>query len=335
MGLVKGLVLVLGATLLTILGAAPAQTDTLRSDDTLIYVPVVAHYAPCYSMEIHSRDQATEYRLKCAGQHFLTVVHEYGLVVLRPHPGRDLNGWGSSWYVQPYVMDARSAGSVIEDITVYPDRIRVSVSGRVSIGAPGDYGTWAMTLDLTYDSVARRVAGAGTYHIMLDGVLANVGDLKLHKMASNYLTDVPLLSGGRGNTGDLSEIIVTPGDGSGYHWIPVNNHCPQDRAKKLAIEMVGQYNNVDSAAQGEPRIEPAYKPSLKVVLDDTSPESAGMIFCGFYERGLAHAFWADNVAVHAIVRPGTDETVFNYVVDFESQALADECERPSICAGQR
>ena len=327
--------MLLGSILLAILGAATVHTDALSSDDALVYVPVVAHNAPCYSVAIYNRDQATEYRLKCAEQHFLTVIHEYGLVVLRPHPGRDVNGWGSSWYVQPYIMDARSADSVIEDITVYPDRIRVSVSGRVSIGAPGDYGTWAMTLDLTYDSVARRVAGAGTYHIMLDGVLANVGDLKLHKMASNYLTDVPLLSGGRGNTGDLAEVIVTPGDGPGYHWIPANNHCPQDRAKKLAIEMVGQYNNVDSAAQGEPRIEPAYKPSLKVVLNDTSPESAGMIFCGFYERGWAHAFWTDNVAAHAIVRPGTAETEFNYDVAFESQALADECERPSTCVESR
>jgi hypothetical protein len=317
--------------LVAMLSVAAVRSDALAPATASIYAPVVARGYPCYSVDVHLQGNATEYRLTCAEQHFLTVIHENGLIVLRPHPGRDVNGWGSSWYVQPYVRDTSSAHSIVENVIAYPDRVRVSTSGQVSIGAAGDYGTWQMTLDLTYDSIARQVSGVGTYHIDLDGDLSSVGDLKLHKLASNYLIDVPLLSGGRGNTGDTSGVIVTPGDGSGYPWMPVRDHCPQDKTNKLSIDVLGAYNEVDTAAQGHPPIEPAYKPGLKVVLDDTQPAGAGMIFCGFYDRDWAQFFWLDNVGAHAIVRPDTAQTVFDYNVVFESRAAADECARPSTC----
>lgn len=335
MKLKRALVLFLGVFLLTMVGAATVHPGVSASTGTPIYVPIIAHNYPCYSVEIHSLGNVTEYRLRCADQHFLTVIHEDGLVVLRPHPGRDVNGWGSSWYAQPYLLDTSAAESVIENVTVYPDHIRVSTSGQISNGAAGDYGTWEMTLELAYSSTDRKVSGTGTYRVALDGDLTSVGDLKLYKIASSYLTNVPLLSGGHGNTGDMSEVIVTLNDGSGVPWIPVRDHCPQNSAISLSIDVRGQYNNVDTAAQGYQPIEPAYKPGLKVILEQTHPPGAGMMFCGFYYSALGQAFWVDNVAVHAIVRPETLHTEYKYNVTFESEAMEDECERPSTCAGLR
>lgn len=324
--------LFLSLFLLIIVGVTTARTDTLAPTVAPVYVPVVVRGYPCYSVETLVVGEATEYRLKCADYHFLTAIHDWGMLILRPHPGRDANGWGSSWYVQPYLVDSSAAHTVIESVTAYPDRIRVSASGLVSVGATGDFGTWRMTLDLVYDSTARVVRGTGTYHVTLDDELGNSpGDLKLYKIASNYLIDVPLLGGGVGNTGDMSEVIVTLGDGPGFRWIPGRDHCPQDRANRLSLDVLGQYNNVDTATQGHPPIEPAYKPGLKVVLDDTRPAGAGMIFCGFYNSGLSHAFWTDNVATHAIIRADTAQTEFDYDVTFESRAAADECSRPSTC----
>lgn len=317
---------------LILVGVTTARTDTLAPTVAPVYVPVIAGGYPCYSVDTLVVGEATEYRLKCADYHFLTVIHENGLLVLRPHPGRDVNGWGSSWYAYPYLRDTISAHSTIENITIYPDRVRVSTSGRVSAGDMGDFGTWRMTLDLVYDSVERKVSGAGTYHITLDGPLTAVGDLKLYKIASNYLIDVPLLSGGRGNTGDMSEVIINRDDSYDEHWIPTRgDHCPQNVAHKLSLHVLGQYNNVDTAALEDEPIDPAYKPGLKVILDDTQPTGASMIFCGFYNRDLSRAFWADNVAMHAIIRYMTTQTEFDYDVTFESRAAADECARPSTC----
>ena len=58
-----------------------------------------------------------------------------------------------------------------------------------------------------------------------------------------------------------------------------------------------------------------------------------MVFCGFYNRALGQAYWSDNVAVHAIVRPETTHTEYAYNVTFESKAMEDECEHPSTCVG--
>lgn len=334
MNVKRAFVLILSIFLLTTFAAATAHLDEAATTGGSIFVPIIAHSYPCYSVEIHGQAPDIEYRLKCAGHHFLTVLEDNGLVVLRPHPGRDVNGWGSSWYVQPYLMDTRAAESIVEDITVYADHIHLTTSGRVSIGAAGDYGTWRMTLDLTYTAADRKVSGTGTYRLELDGDLISVADLKLFKIASNYLTDVPLLSGGRGNTGDMSEVIVSRNGDPGFIWIPVNDHCPQDSATTLAIDVRGQYNNVDTAGQADPPIDPAYKPSLKVILEQTHPPGAGMMFCGFYETDGSQAFWLDNVAVHAIVRPETTDTEYRYNVTFESRAMEDECVRPSTCVGQ-
>jgi len=323
--------LLLSLFFLIIVGVATARTDTLAPTVAPIYVPVVAGGYPCYVVDTLVVDEATEYRLKCADYHFLTVIHEDGLLVLRPHPGRDVNGWGSSWYVQPYLVDTSSADTIIEEVIAYPDRIRVSASGSVLAGAAGNYGAWRMTLDLTYNSVARAVSGWGTYQVTLDRELIGApGDLKLYKIASNYLIDVPLLGGGFGNTGDMKSVAY--GDG-GASWTPPNDHCPQDPTYHMLIDVLGQYNNVDTAAlepEYEP-IDPAYKPGLKVILDDTQATGAGMIFCGFYAEAQSRDFWADNVATHAIIRQGTTRTEFDYDVTFESRAATDECSRPSTC----
>ena len=70
---------------------------------------------------------------------------------------------------------------------------------------PGrDYGSWAFGMYFRYDELHRHILGNGTYAIRLAGNLGDqTGDLNIFKIARNYLDDVPLLSGGIVNTGDM------------------------------------------------------------------------------------------------------------------------------------
>ena len=322
--------LLLCSLVLVLVGSAKAERSARQADGTL-FLPVITYNYPCYSVEVLSVGPAIEYHFKCGEQHFMTLIDEGGTLILRPHPGRDVNGWGSSWYVQPFIHDASFYSTSIDSVVAYPDHIHVSASGQVSQGAAGSYGTWDIALDFTYDSVARRVSGTGLYHVALAGELTGIGDLNLYKIASNYLIDVPLLGGGRGNTGDMTSATICHDAGFCYTWIPPQDHCPLDQTERLSIEAVGHYNNVDTAELGDEPIQPAYKPSLKVTLTNVEAASTGMIFCGFYAEALSQVFSADNVGLHAVIRQGTTQTTFDYEVGFESQAAPDECTLPSSC----
>jgi hypothetical protein len=298
----------------------------------VLYLPLVFQGYPCYSIEVLPTVAGAEYRFRCQQYHFMTLVYENGAIIFRPHPGRDANGWGSSWYAQPFLAGALLRDAIVESIVAYPNRIHVSTSGFVSRSGDLTYGTWNLALDFVYDSFASRVGGTGTFHVILDDELTGgIGDLNLYKIASNHLEDVPLLGGGVGDTGDMVSTTVTINDSTSFAWTPPSDHCPMNSAKKLSVNVSGAYNNVDTAAQGLAAIEPAYKPSLSVVLSSTQQIDAAMIFCGFYAEAQSKNFAADNVAIHAIVRQGTIPTEFHYRVDFASLALPDECSLPSSC----
>ncbi len=251
-------------------------------------------------------------------QHFMSLIADHGTLVLRPHPGADINGWGSSLYLQPSLPGALLKGTKIPPVIVGKDGIEVKASGLVSQGAASSYGTWSADIVFKYDSVARRVLGSGHYTISLKARLTDKsGDLNLLKLASNYLNDVPRLDGTTGDTGDMKLVNIVE-DHKTYTWIPENNpgFFPQDLTRSLSINVQGQYNNVDTKAQGYKPITPAYKPSLQVIL--TGP---AMIFGGLYDTTQADKFYADNVGITPLVLHTSTQTKFTIGVGFESRAL--------------
>jgi hypothetical protein len=210
----------------------------------------------------------TEYRFIKDGHHFLSFMNFNGTCNFRPHPGFDPNGWGSSWYAQPFLPGAVLGHTIIDSIDATNDYIRIEVHGNVSRGLASTYGTWSLVMTFIYTKAEKKIVGTGEYVIFIDGQLSGTtGDLNLYKIASNYLDDVPLLSGGNGDTGDMSRADVT-GSFAPYSWIPPNqpSHFPSDTTDTLSINVIGQYNNVDTAAQGYAPIQTAFKPSMKVKL---------------------------------------------------------------------
>jgi len=210
--------------------------------------------------------KTTEYRLFYRDSHFLTVILDgNGAIAIRPHPGNDVNGWGSTWYPEPFLPGATLRKSAVSSKTTATNII-VKVSGIVSKGVRDSFGTWTMALSFGFDPTAKRISASGTYAVKLKDSLSEItGDLNICRIASNYLTDVPLLDGTTGDTGDMSYVKVTDDFGS-YGWTPPEQPAffPQDPNSNLIIDVEGQYNNVDTVAQVFAAIAPAYKPTLQV-----------------------------------------------------------------------
>lgn len=265
----------------------------------------------------------TEYRFMAAQHHFMTLIDGGGTFIFRPHPGCDINGWGSSWYAQPFLPGATLQHTTIQTVTAAADGIHVNATGKVSRGTSATYGDWGVTYFFSYNSNQPNVIGNGTYTVTLDGLLdSNTGDLNLYKIASNYLDDVPLLPDGQiGDTGDMSQVIVT-GDNFTFTWTPpiTPGFFPTDETDYLGVDVQGNLNRVDTAAMGYAAIAPAFKPGLTVVLSSTQP-GANMTFGAFYDEVTGQAFWADNVGVTPLVRIGSTQTQFSFVVTFTSQGL--------------
>lgn len=283
-----------------------------------------------YSIQQVHDNGMTEYRFIFDKHHFMTLIDDNGTLNLRPHPGVDINGWGSSWYAQPFLPGATLGHTNIDSITSSDDGINVNGSGKVSYGTVSAYGTWTITMSFSYSAAQKRITGIGQYSITLDGALSDTtGDLNLYKIASNYLHDVPLLSGGTGDTGDMERADVI-GDSFSFSWIPPDqpSHFPGDITDYLSVDVVGQYNNVDTAAQGYEAIKPAYKPSLKVIL---SSQQAGleMIFGGIYDWDKRRDFWEDNVGITPLILRQSTSVEFHLDIEFESEALPGDGSAPS------
>ena len=267
-----------------------------------------------------------EYRFYAAQQQFMTIVMDgNNAIAIRPHPGLDVNGWGSSLYLEPFLPGATLHGTVIQSISPGSGGIDVAVSGVVSQGNAGSYGTWNGNYTFTYDPVQKEVSGFGNYAIGLAGQLSSSsGDLNLYKLASNYLVNVPLLSGGTGNTGDTSQVNVSGGPVSGFTWIPSQGSTyPQDNRNPISIEAVGNYNQVDTAAQGYAAIAAAYKPTIKVVLS-SNQTGFTLVFGGGYESSESQEFWQDNVGITPLVLSLSTPTTYGFSVTFTSSAVAGD-----------
>lgn len=281
---------------------------------------------PPYGIDPVTVGSDLENRFFYNSHHFMTaILTSAGAISIRPHPGRDPNGWGSSWYPMAFLPAAVLRGSTLQASTDGWTAVQVQASGPVCQSTSSSYGTWTCTYSFSYDPVAKRITGGGRYQITLSGTLSSsTGDLNLCKIASNYLDNVPLLGGGTGDTGDMRRADVV-GDSFSFSWDPPTqtSYFPQNATNRLVTDVIGQYNNVDSAAQGYAAIAAAYKPSLKVTY---ASRSAGlpMIFGGIYDTNRSQQFWADNIGITPLVLYSSTWTSFDFDVGFESVAIAGD-----------
>lgn len=266
---------------------------------------------------------ATEYRLYRGDHHFATVVNETGTFNLRPHPGEDPNGWGSSLYLQPFLPGAELKHASLEQIEAGPSGILLRAEGGVSRGVDGTFGFWSLRLDVSFDRAKGRMTAQGVYAIELPETLAaRGGDLNLCKLASNRLQDVPLLGGSRGDTGDMKVAVVSV-DGFRREWSPAREPTvliDRGDVRSVFVEAVGDQNRVNSAAQGHAPILPAYKPTFSVRLVSTG-EALPMAFFGMYDTGKNRDFWEDNVGMNLLVLEKAAQRRFRFEVSLVAQAL--------------
>jgi cysteine-rich repeat protein/parallel beta-helix repeat protein len=270
---------------------------------------------------------STEYRVYYNNTHFLSILNPNGAFAIRTHPGLDPNGWGSTLYLDPFLPGATISGTTISSITANSTAVKVIVNGKVSKSTSSSYGTWSSTLVFTFNQATRTVNGKGIYSISLSGSLSNsTGDLNLYKIASNYLDDVPLLDGTVGDTGDMNYANIT-GTNFKAVWNPsfLPGYFPTNQMTTLTVDVVGQYNNVDTAAQGYAPIKPAYKPSIKVTLSPYSILSQAPInFGGFYDTSKSKQFWQDNVGITPLVLKKSTMKSFKFNIAISSTPIAGD-----------
>ncbi len=265
-----------------------------------------------------------ERRFYANGFHFMTILTDAnGAIAIRPHPGNDVNGWGSTLYMQPFLPGSVLRGTTIKSINVYNGGINIVASGIVSQGNFGNYGIWDSNYNFNYNPALKEINGNGKYNVYLNGnVNTNTGDLALYKLASNYLNDVPLLDGSVGDTGDMKYANIS--EIPFPRWVPESQpqHYPQDFRSTLTVEAIGNYNQVDSVKLGYNfAMAAAYKPSMKVKLMINNP-GVQMIFGGQYDTNKGRDPFADNVGMTPlIIKNLYSDKTFNIDVEFNSKAI--------------
>lgn len=296
---------------------------------TLIIASVSASQVRCaapYSITEVNTSDTTEYRFYRGAFHFMTLIDKGGTFALRPHPGCDINGWGTSLYAQPFLPGAELKHTTITSVSGNSQGIHTNASGYVSLSTSDTYGTWSSVFSFSYDQVNKEITGTGNYTISLPGQLSSdTGDLNLFKIASNYLQNVPLLSGGVGDTGDMKEADVV-GDNFSFVWNPANQptYFPSKETDTLSINVTEQFNDVDTAAMGYEKISPAFKPSLKVIL--TSRQSnTGIRFGAIYDLDKNQDFWEDNIGITPLIATTSTQTYFDFDMVFESITSNKTC----------
>ncbi len=311
----------------------PLEVFRKRFNRTLVAISLAAGFilnsqtalADPYSVELVNNK---EYRCKIQERHFMTIIKENGIFAIRPHPGDDVNGWGSTLYFQPFLPGANLSYTTINSINADSNGIHADVNGKVSRGSLSNYGDWNCILNFNYNSSSKSISGEGDYSITLSGNLSSsTGDLNLYKLASNYLDNVPLLGNGIGDTGDMSRAIVNP-DTPSFTWLPPLQpaYFPPEITDNISINCIGNYNNVDTAAQGYSPIAAAHKPSIKVDLH-SHRQGEKMIFGAIYDTTKAQDFWEDNVGITPLILKSSTQTSFDFDVGFYSISPEDNAAR--------
>ncbi len=278
-----------------------------------------------YAIAVTNGGAGQERRCYADGHHFLSLLNEGGILACRPHPGVDLNGWGSTLYLQPFFPGAVLRGATIAACTPGPTGIDLTATGTVSLGTSETFGSWQVSLHWAYDGTGKRITGSGDYAIQLAGQLSeSTGDLNLAKLASNYLDGVPLVDGSTNDTGDMAFAHVWAGTLDTI-WIPPHEsgYYPDNQTSNLIVDVTGAFNQIDTAAQGYHAIQAAFKPSVKLVLTSADPVIP-MTFGGSYDTGKAQDFTADNVGITPLVLTSSPSTQFTFSVAIESAALSGD-----------
>ncbi|KKL98728.1 hypothetical protein LCGC14_1821510, partial [marine sediment metagenome] len=269
----------------------------------------------------------TEHQLLLDGFHFATFVEDgAGRLVFRSHPDQnDVNGWGTSYFLNVFLAGADAGGGAVDNVQIAAGGVEVWASGLVVQSSGGDYGTWEWSGLVGYAPAEQRVTGQGTLDVTLIGPLDQAGaDLNLDRISSNFLYDVPLQTGGTGNTGDMSEVRVRyaqAGDPRDFTWAPSPAqpaHFPSDLSMYLGIQAVGEVNVVDTLALGEQfQIDIAGKPTFSLAF--SSQSASGEMIAGLsWDQSEGKNFAADNVGLNHLVLQGTSSTDFSFNFLFES-----------------
>ena len=299
-----------------------ASSGSIKSALTVITVTK----SPNYSYIKANVGNAVEHRLYYNQQHFITIVIDANkAIAIRPHPGLDKNGWGSSLYLEPFLPGAILRGTTVQSVYLQNDGINVVVTGIVSRGSSGSYGTWNGNFTFNYDPSQKDITGFGTYDISLAGALSSsTGDLNLYKLASNYLIDVPLLNGTKGNTGDMSSVVVSGGNLGNFTWDPTQGSTyPQDYRNPISVALIGDYNQVNTAAQGYAPIAAAYKPSMKVSLS-SGQTGLPLIFGAAYNSSQSKQYWQDNVGITPLILRNSTYTKYSFNLNFDFAAIVGD-----------
>jgi len=271
-----------------------------------------------------------EHRCWLVDRHFLTLIEQQGQCIIRTHPGTDPNGWGTSLYLQPFVAGQEIAGGKVEAVEATDTGIRIQFGGSIPAPGGGSEASFTTSLAVSLDPEAKQISGEGEYHVRVTKTADLAGDLNLYRLASNYLQNVPLKGGGKGDTGDMHEVSVE-GDGGALEWTPpLDDRFPQELYSTIRVAMSGGHNVVDSVAQGFDEVEPAYKPSFTVSLTDVggarSMQSGAMYDTSVDpERNLPRSqlYWADNVGVVVLIQKGRVTEQHDFAVSLSSEAEAE------------
>lgn len=285
--------------------------------------------APGYSVAQCLAGGNQETRLCKDGQHFASIIlTAAGALSIRPHPGKDPNGWGSSLYLQAFLSGQTVLSGASRSVEgVASTGITVKASGPVNAPASATYGAWSWQMTFAYDPATRAMTTTGgAYSVSLNGLLSvPAQDLNVARIGSNYLHNVPLLNppNSTGDTGDMQEVVVS--NGLDQTWIPPANpgFYPQDLTDHMTIDVKGQYNVVDTARQGLPAITAAYKPGLTLML---TSETTGlpMIFGAAFDTAKSTDFSADNVGVTPILLKSWTGNEMTFDVVVTSTALSGD-----------
>lgn len=318
----------------SLFGSRAANLSVLSILLVLVAPAAVEATSPCTFSAQERRDHPPniEYQFYCDAEgmespfHFGTLIVEptdgstdavapvKGRLIFRSHPDRaDPNGWGTSWYMNPFLAGADPDRGVVDSVVASGSGIAISASGEVSRESATEYGTWHLEGSMAYDPAEQRVFGSGDVSIHLDGTLAAAGaDLNLDRLSSNFLQDVPLVgTGASGDTGDMKECVVryaASDDPRDFIWSPPDRpeHYPQDVSRYLELEIVGALNAVDTAAQGFEPIEVARKPTVGVTYTSATEE---MIAGLRWDETQGQEYTADNIGInHLLTREHAPRT---------------------------
>lgn len=273
-----------------------------------------------YTVQKVLADGATDFRMYYKTWQFGSVAYKNGLAAIRLRNETTTlpPGWGATNYSEPSFPDGVMKGVKISKPIARKDGIRVKISGSLYNGQKR-VGTFSGSYLFRYHSFAKKASGAGLYSIRLSKPLNVLGlDMTVGKTEGSRMPKVPLLSGGIGLAGDIKQINVDTDQGS-FTWDMDANpqYYTGEFTNRMSIEAVGQYNQVDTAAQGYAPINPVLTPTIKTTYTSRSP-GLPIIFGGVFDITKSDKFWEDSVGAGMIILKSSTAKKFVFDTTWEA-----------------